>query len=365
MKIPLYRCFYILILIAMVPISVAQDSPSITLTLLGEQQIETGTIYEDTEVGGLSGITYNADEEVFYAISDDRSALAPARFYTLELEISNDAFDGVQFTDVITLLQEDGTPFPRNSIDPEAIRYISSSGHIMWSSESNAQGVPTVWESNLDGSFVREYDVPDYYLPDGESGVRDNIAFEALALSSDEQFIYVGTENALLQDGDAATLEAGSLSRILVIERETGDVAAEYIYETGPIPVSADPPTTTQDNGLVALLPYGDDDTQLLAVERSFVLGVGNTIGIYLVDFTDATNITGENSINEINATPAAKTHILTIEEGTFGLDIDNIEGATWGPLVENRQTLVLVSDNNFNAPAQMFTQFLVFTVGE
>lgn len=364
MKNSLYRLLLTLLALISAQSAIGQETPPITLTLLGEQQLETGTLYEDTEVGGLSGITYDADRDVYYAISDDRSALGPARFYTLSLDISETAFSGLTITDTTPILQEDGTEFALNSVDPEAIRYIQATDSLLWSSESDAEEMPFVREMDLDGTFISEYVLPAYYLPDVEMGVgvRSNNAFEAVALSPDEQLVYIGTESALQQDGDISTLESGSPSRLLIYDRIMGNVAAEYIYEVGPIPVSADPPTTTQDNGLVALLPY--NETQLVAIERSFVLGVGNTIAIYLVDFTEATNIAGESSIAELDFTPVAKTHLLTLEEGTFGLDVDNIEGATWGPTVNEQQTLVLVSDNNFNAPAQMYTQFIVLLVG-
>jgi len=45
-----------------------------------------------------------------------------------------------------------------------------------------------------------------------------------------------------------------------------------------------------------------------------------------------------------------------------LGIPIDNIEGMTFGPeLPDGRQTLVIVSDNNFS-PGQ-FTQFIVLAV--
>lgn len=42
-------------------------------------------------------------------------------------------------------------------------------------------------------------------------------------------------------------------------------------------------------------------------------------------------------------------------------LALDNIEGITWGPEVDGKPTLILVSDNNFS-PAQ-FTQFVALSV--
>jgi len=214
---------------------------------------------------------------------------------------------------------------------------------------------------NTDGSFVRSFTLPDYYLPRGtERGVYSNLAFEAVQVSPDGSSVIAATENALMQDGGKASLDEGSPSRILVLDHQTGAVTAEYIYRTGSIPHAAST-SATQDNGLSDMLLL--DDHTLLTVERSFAQGVGNTINLYMVDLASATNIKGIESIRgHDDITPVAKTHLLTIGEGDFGVDIDNIEGVTAGPPIDGQATLILVSDNNFNAAQQPYTQFLVFT---
>ena len=50
-----------------------------SLQLLGEARIATGATFEETIVGGLSGITRDADRDVYYAVSDDPSSRSPAR----------------------------------------------------------------------------------------------------------------------------------------------------------------------------------------------------------------------------------------------------------------------------------------------
>ena len=44
-----------------------------------------GFLFDDTTVGGLSGISYDAGRQLYYVISDDRSAKNPARFYTVRI----------------------------------------------------------------------------------------------------------------------------------------------------------------------------------------------------------------------------------------------------------------------------------------
>jgi 3-phytase len=53
----------------------------------------------ETPIGGLSGVTYDAVNKRFYAISDDRSQVAPARFYTFTANLPQ-----VNFTKVTKLM---------------------------------------------------------------------------------------------------------------------------------------------------------------------------------------------------------------------------------------------------------------------
>ncbi len=58
--------------------------------------------------------------------------------------------------------------------------------------------------------------------------------------------------------------------------------------------------------------------------------------------------------------TPVSQQEVFAFDD--LGMAIDNIEGMTFGPpLPDGRQTLVVVSDNNFGAG--QFTQFVVLAV--
>ena len=48
----------------------------------------TGTEFDGTEVGGLSGLAYDANRGVYYVLSDDRSETNPARYYTVDIDVS-------------------------------------------------------------------------------------------------------------------------------------------------------------------------------------------------------------------------------------------------------------------------------------
>lgn len=327
-------------------------------TLLGSIVLPTGLKVAGVEFGGISGLDYDPAGDVYYAISDDRSEKAPARFYTLKLAIDAKGVHSVDIVSTTTLLDAAGKPFAVKDVDPESIRYDARSGTIYWTSEGNLAGVPAVRQSKLDGSLVREFALPEAYLPNADKtrGIQNNLSFESLTFSADGKTLLVGTENALIQDGGKATLEAGSRARIMSFDVESGAVTGEYAYDTDPIFAKATQDPFWNDNGLSEFVALGDD---LLTVERSYALGVGNQINLYRATFADASNVKGMASLKDAQVTPLTKHLAFSIGEGDFGLDIDNIESVTFGPEIDGKKTLVIASDNNFN-PLQ-FTQFVVF----
>jgi hypothetical protein len=191
--------------------------------------------------------------------------------------------------------------------------------------------------------------------------VRQNLAFEAAAVAPDGRHLFVGMENALVQDGPAATLAGGSPSRILRYNLATGRLDRQFVYVTDPVAEPPVPATNFSVNGLVELLPFNDEF--MLSMERSFSVGApgtGNKIRLYDVSLRHADNVNGFDSLATLLAgiRPVQKTLLLDLDE--LGIPLDNVEGMTFGPdLPDGRRSLILVSDNNFSPAA--FTQFLLF----
>ena len=333
------------------------------LGFIGSQEVPTGTMFGGTEIGGLSGIDYNPETGTYVAISDDRGAAPPEltlpRFYTLSLDFDADSFDGVSFVGGTNIL-DDGALFTPGGVDPEAIRINPETGTLFWTSEGDANNLidPFVREMTVTGQFIREFDLPDAFVPtdDGSSGIRNNQAFESLTLTPDGGTAFAATENALFQDGPRSSLEESSPSRVVRYDVATGAVTGQFVYEVDPIPQAPIPPDSFADNGLVELLAI--DDSTFIAVERSFAVGAGNTIKLFLTTIDGATDVDGEAAIGD-GVVPMTK--VLLADLGALGVPLDNIEGITFGPEVDGKQTLVLVSDNNFN-DAQT-TLFLAFTI--
>jgi hypothetical protein len=337
-----------------------------SLRYLGQQILPHNLDYADTTVGGLSGIEFDPARGHFYAISDDRSERNPARFYTIELDLTRFNFDaepghaGLRITGVTTLQSPLRQPYARGGADPEAIRRSTTPGRLIWSSEGNAEMdiPPSVNEIELNGSHMRSLPVPARFLPADKRGVRDNRAFESLAVMPETRRLLVGTENALLQDGPAADHLQGSPCRLIAFDLNTGVRLAEYAYITDPVPLPPPLPFMFHTNGLVELLAV--DSNQLLALERAYTLGIGYNIRLYLADLSQASDVSMLESLDGAEYRPVAKSLLLNLDN--LGIPLDNIEGMSWGPrLNSGNRSLVFVSDNNFSL--RQITQFLAFEV--
>jgi 3-phytase/alkaline phosphatase D len=302
---------------------------------LGEARVPTGTQFQGTTIGGLSSITYDERRGVYYAISDDQ---ANVRFYTVGIDVRHGP-PSVQFRDVT------GLPYASGSIDPEGLVLTRERELILTSEGFPATGVdPFVHRHALDGSFLGALPVPDAFrvTADASAGVRPNLGFESAGALG--PYVYTAAENAVYQDGAAATIAGGSPARI--VRWKSGRLDRQWIYQTDRVAEPPVPATAFSVNGIVELLPL--TPSLLIAMERSFSVGApdtGNTIKLYAVA------LVGHR---------AYKTLLFDLDR--LGIPLDNVEGMTFGPrLRDGRQTLVLVSDNNF--AATQFTQFLVFAI--
>ncbi|MBC7835681.1 MAG: esterase-like activity of phytase family protein [Phycisphaerales bacterium] len=109
------------------------------------------------------------------------------------------------------------------------------------------------------------------------------------------------------------------------------------------------------------LFSLGGDSA--LALERPFTTGVGNTIKLFEVSFAGAPDISAIESLEgmDLSQIPSVSKTLL-LDFATLGITLDNIEGMTFGSVLEDgRQSLIIVSDTNF--AATQFTQVMGFAL--
>lgn len=354
----------VLVFLLLSAVAVSAAAADVTVELLAQTALPGDLEVDRTRVGGLSGLTYDPGCDLFYAISDDRGSLAPPRFYTLKIRFDGDNAEATVLG--ATLLRDAvGAPFERGDTDPEALA-ITEDGSLFIASEGVPhRGInPLIGRFTLDGSLKGTQCLPEHFLPDagGSRGVRDNLGFEGLSVSPDGSHLFVAAENALLQDGPSADLDVGSPTRLLVFDLSNGRSVAEYLYEVGPVPDEPRPASAFRTNGISEILAL--DNHRLLVLERSFSVGVGNTVRIYLVDLEGASNIRDIDSLRDTNGpAPESLPKTLVADIGELGVEPDNIEGMAFGPtLPDGRRLLVLISDNNFQ-PSVQINQILLLAV--
>ena len=344
----------------------------VDVEFLGEVIVPTGTLFDGTEIGGLSSITHDPGRGVYYVLSDDqgnRPTGDPVRYYTVAIDLSDGTLDDgdVEFQSFTQLFETKKTPFAAGGLDPEGFA-LAGEGFLFMSSEGNIFANPIIdpfiRRYNHNGRVTATLPIPDQYIPNGvDHGVRFNLAFESLNVTPDGRSLVTAGEGALFQDGPASTFTNGSLARVLLYDLRKRSPIAEYVYEVAPW---AEPSGIFGVNGVVEVLPIDDVGT-MLVMERSFSVGgvlgggTGNVVVINEISTDGATDVLAIDALynggGPISHTPASQREVFAFDD--LGIPIDNIEGLTFGPMLpDGRQTLVIVSDNNFN-PGQ-FTQFIV-----
>ncbi len=349
-----------------------------SLHFLSELDIPYNLQFNNTTVGGLSGIDYDAPHNLYYFISDDRSAINNARFYTAIISLSQKGIDSIHFTGVKYLLQPNGLPYPNNkqdpfnTPDPEAMRYNPNSNQLVWSSEGEriVKENDTVLENpsvilvSTEGKYIDSFTLSsNLYMQSIEKGPRQNGVLEGLTFADNYSTLFVNVEEPLYEDGPRAdVVDNNAYIRILKFDAASKKNTAQYAYKLDPVAYAAHPATSFKINGMPDILSLGNN--KFLTIERSFSTGrLPCTIKVFMTDLNNATDITNIPLMNAVTPfTAATKKLLLNMDE--LGIYIDNIEGVTFGPTLSNgHKSLLFISDNNFNAFEK--TQLLLFELIE
>jgi len=360
------------------PVKPAMPDTVASLRFIGEQRLPWRQLYKDTMVGGLSGIDYDAANDDWVMISDDRSAHNPARYYRARLRYDGQSFQPVELSGVTELLQPDGSSYPSKEEykrkdykgggvvpDLETIRVDPRDGSIWYASEGDvALGLdPFVRQATRDGRHLSTLPLPPMFSVSTEhkTGPRLNQAFEGLSFSPDAKTLWASLEGPMYQDGPEATPLHGAVNRITHFARD-GKVLGQYAYPLDAIP-AAPGKGKYADNGISEILAIGA--TRLLVMERAGVEGDDGKYAVYVriyeIDTAGATDIQHTPTLQ--GASPRLVKKRLVLDAASLNLPIiDNLEGMSFGPLLANgHASLVLISDDNFGK--DQVTQLLLFEV--
>jgi hypothetical protein len=299
--------------------------------------------FEDTRVGGLSGLTYDQRRKVYYSLVDNQST-TPARFYTLRSPVSRSGLGEPKILDVTVLRDASGQPFTGANFDGEGIA-LTRQSELLISSETE----PSIRRFSLDGRLLEELPVPERFLVEPAGQGRENETFESLSLSPNQRSLFTANEGYLLADRETADVS----DRIRILRYEDrgpgGFVPVEeffYLAEPG--------------QGVVEIVALSE--SELLVLERGFEPGVGNTVRIFRVSLDGAEDVSDEPSLAALGLEPLEKELLVDLADcppsgaKSPGMQeknplLDNFEALTLGPrLPGGRQSLLLISDDNFSS---------------
>jgi len=309
-------------------------------SLIGYSDALDKTVYQGTDVGGLSGLAYDAARNVYYAVVDNQGS-TPSRVYTLSIPVSNNGLGNPAITAVTILLDKSGTPFTGENFDGEGLT-MAKNGDWLISSETE----PSIREFSRDGRLVAELPVPSRFKIKPLGQATRNQAFEGVSLTPSGQTLFVTVESPLSADG--YTLDFKGRNRILRYTSSGNSYApvAQYYYQTDTLEAVSD---------ILAI-----SDTSLLVLERNFIPGYGNTIRVYQASLVNATDVTNIASLATGNISPLPKKLVVDlgacpdqgvpVKQPQPNRLLDNYEALAWAPATSGSQrTLLVMVDDNFS----------------
>lgn len=346
------------------------------LKFIGEYTLPHKMQFNGTTVGGLSSIDYVPAEDLYYLVCDDRSDINPARFYTAKIRLGEKGIDTVYMASVQTLLQANGQPFPNRkqdslrTPDPEALRYNPMDQTLVWSSEGERivrsgrklLADPFIAVATKEGKLRDTFPLPhNLRMSEGEKGPRQNGVLEGLSFANDFKTLFVSVEEPLYEDGPRAGLnDTSGWIRIIQYDVAGRKPIAQYAYQIDPVVQEPIPRGAFIVNGVPDILAINDH--QLLVTERSFSTGrLTCNVRVYLAELENAEDISGIPSLAQSPPQkPIRKKLLLNMD--TLKRWVDNVEGATFGPVLPNgKRSVLFVTDDNFASFEK--TQFFLFEI--
>lgn len=342
--------------------SLPKEEEQIALNFLDEYTYPINETLKETKIGGLSGIDYK--NGIYYLVVDD--ARIP-RYCKAEISIQNDTISEINFIDVI--LFKDNPYYQDHFLDLESIIAESNDQIIMVSEGSIKKGKdPLLFSAKENGEFIQDFQLPNKFLATANPQPIHNKTLEGLSHSSENKGYWTSFELPLPLDGEEPIYQkANSPVRFTYFDKESRTPTKEFVYQLSPItkPNKGD----FNINGVTDILEFKPN--HFFVIERAYQSdygAYGNTVNIYHAYADDATtNSLNIDSLKNTNYIPLKKELLFEFDairsELTEGI-IDNIEGITFGPVLDNgNQSLILVSDDNFQAFGKQLNQFILLEI--
>jgi len=352
------KLFYIIAFVAFV----GCKSEKVSINFLNEFIVKDSLIFKNTVVGGISGIDFSNNQ--YYMVVDNPKK---PRILIADILVKKDSIKAVDFKQVIRL---DSTSqfYKNNALDLESVFVTNNRINLVSEGAIRKGKNPTVFSVNSLGEMQEEIDIPSYFKANSIAKPKHNATFESSSRSVDEKGFWVAMEGPLKADGEEPTFhKTQSPVRITYFDNQRKKATKQFAYQLEKIDQPAKGKINL--NGVTAILEYAKNC--FFVVERIYQSGYGNygnTIRIFKATIIDeSTNTLAIKSLKKKAYIPLKKELLFdfkSIQSKLTDNIIDNIEGITFGPELSNgNQSLVLVSDDNFQVYGRQLNQFILLEI--
>ena len=327
-----------------------KSSSPLSIQFKKEQNLEKETTFKGIKIGGLSELAFDEKTGHLIALSDDKKN---HRWY--EMTFTAKPEYQVKIINQVFLKSPKSKKLNQN-MDPEALLFLKN-GAVLIASEGQQvfkEHEPTqIFTFDRKGVLKSAWPVPSVFwqaTPDKKAsaiGQQENKGFESLTLNKNKGILWTATEQPLKQD---LIFKNKSFVRLTAFDIKNKKMLFQYPYFL----------KDSQDGGLTALEFL--KDKSFISLERAYKKrkknGV-NEVHLFLTSCQKAQDVKKHIVLHK--KFKACSKNLIWSSSQEKNIKVDNLEGlALSPPSPSNKQTLILVSDDNFN-PQNQKTQFLFF----
>lgn len=336
----------------------------VSVHFLDEFVFRDSVVHQKAIIGGLSGVDY-ANDRYYFVVDDARNP----RVIQAKIILEKNKIKDIVFSKTVLLNDSTETFYKNNILDLESV-FVDDNDNMYFVSEGsiNYKKQPSIFKTNKEGVFLEAYPLPKTIS--NLENIKHNAVFEASSKSVDKKGFWVVMEGVLHSDGEEPTFhKTNSPVRFTYYDYETKKPTKQFAYQLEPITKPAK--GNTNLNGVTAILEFKKN--HFFVIERTYQSGYGsygNIIRIFEATINNnSTNILTIDSLKNTNFVKLEKRLLFNFEQVKDKLTntiIDNIEGLTFGPKLSNgNQSLVLVSDDNFQLYGKQLNQFILMEIKE
>ena len=354
-----YLCIFLTILL----LSSCKSKDKIELVFLDEYIVKDSLLVNNEIVGGLSGLDY-ANGYYYFVVDDTKTP----RFIKAKIDIKKHKISSINFKETILLNDSTNYFYKENALDLESVFVDEETQEINLVSEGSVKRgkLPSVFKTDEKGFFLENFQLPKSLT--NLEVIKHNAVFEGSSKSVDRKGFWVSMEGVLKSDGFEPTFhKTSSPVRITYFDTKTKKATKQFAYQLEHITKPSKGAINL--NGVTAILEYKEN--HFFVIERTYQSGYGsygNIVRVFEASIDkNVTDILKIDSLKNKKFIPLKKKLILNFEdikdELTEGI-VDNIEGITLGPKLENgNQSLILVSDDNFQIYGKQLNQFILLEI--